>query len=72
MGYKLAQTSKAMPLKERIAELRAEIDAWIDAKAAEIAKDNPGVPQVAIRYDLTARGGSCQCRNYLINTGELK
>lgn len=71
MGFKLAQSAKA-PLKDRIAELRVEIDAWIDAKAAEIAKDCPGVPLVSIRYDLTTRANGCQCRQYLINTGELK
>jgi hypothetical protein len=72
MGFKLAQQPQTKPLNERIAELRAEIDAWIDAKAAEIAKDCPGVPEVAIRYDLTARNGDCRCRNYLSQIGELK
>jgi hypothetical protein len=71
MALSLPKLSKAA-LKDRVAEIRAEIDLWLDAKAAEIAKDCPGVPEVAIRNDLTSRAGHCQCRNYLINTGELK
>jgi hypothetical protein len=58
-------------LPERIAALRAEIDATIDDMAADEAKRTPGVPQVAIRQMIT-RGSSCQCRSYLIHTGALK
>jgi hypothetical protein len=60
------------PLKDRIAEIRAEIDAFIDAKAEELKAGIPGVPLQVLRNDLTARAPSCQCRQYLINTGELK
>jgi hypothetical protein len=60
------------PLKDRIAEIRAEIDAFIDAKAEELKVGIPGIPLVCIRRDLTARAGDCQCRAYLINTGELR
>jgi hypothetical protein len=64
-------TTKA-PLKDRIDEIRAEIDAFIDEKAAEIKKGSPNQPLVCIRRDLTSRAGDCQCRQYLINTGELR
>ena len=58
MGLKLAQ---AKPLEDRIAILRAEIDAFIDAKAAELKV--PNLPLQWIRDDLTK--GACQCRAYL-------
>jgi hypothetical protein len=60
-----------LSLAERIATLRAELDATIDQFAAAEAKKTPGVPQVVIRQMIT-RGSSCQCRSYLIHTGELK
>jgi hypothetical protein len=60
-----------LSLAERIAALRAELDATIDQFAADEAKKTPGVPQVVIRQMIT-RGSSCQCRSYLIHTGELK
>jgi len=60
-----------LSLPERIAALRAEIDATIDQIAADEAKKTPNVPQVVIRQMLT-RGSQCQCRSYLIHTGELK
>ncbi|HLG85138.1 MAG TPA: hypothetical protein VKY22_29420 [Bradyrhizobium sp.] len=69
MALTLPKLPKA-PLKDRIAEIRAEIDAFIDAKAEELK--TPGIPLVCIRRDLTSRAGDCQCRQYLINTGELK
>ncbi len=57
--------NRPLPLDERIKTLRAEIDAFIDARAAEIKKTTPGVPEVVIRNLLTARSGNCQCRQYL-------
>ncbi|WP_407146339.1 hypothetical protein [Bradyrhizobium sp. ORS 86] len=49
-------------LAERIAEFRSELDAWIDAKAAELKEDTPGVPVGVLRNLLTARAGACQCQ----------
>ncbi|WP_409188782.1 hypothetical protein [Bradyrhizobium sp. RDM4] len=54
---------KTLPLDERIKSVRAEIDAFIDARTAEIKKACPGVPEASIRRDLL-RGG-CQCAAYL-------
>jgi hypothetical protein len=48
-------------LPERIAEIRSEADAFIDAKAAELAGESPGVPLGVLRNLLTARAGGCQC-----------
>ena len=53
------------PLEERIKQLRAEIDAVIDAKTAAVAKDNPGVPTGVIRNLLTASAPACACSQYL-------
>lgn len=59
-----------LSLPERISALRSELDAAIDQMAAEQAV--PFVPQGVTRNLITARGGSCQCRQYLIATGALK
>jgi hypothetical protein len=57
--------SKPQPLDEaRVSAFRAELDAFIDARAAEIAKTCPGVPMGAIRTSIT-RGMGCQCAAYL-------
>jgi len=58
------QTS-SLPLEERIRQLRAEIDAVIDAKTAAVARENPGVPAGVIRNLLTARAPACACSQYL-------
>ncbi|WP_339033610.1 hypothetical protein WHZ78_17580 [Bradyrhizobium symbiodeficiens] len=55
--------SKPKPLPERILELRAEIDSFIDARVAEIKKTCPGVPEGAIRNTIVRSG--CQCSAYL-------
>jgi hypothetical protein len=59
-------------MAERIAAFRAEIDAVIDQMAEKEKLQSPGLPLAVIRNSITARGGSCQCRQYLIATGELK
>lgn len=48
------------PDADRIAAFRAELDAFIDARVAEIKKTCEGVPAESIRIDLM-RGYSCQC-----------
>ncbi|WNV10170.1 hypothetical protein [Tardiphaga sp. 709] len=57
---------KSQSTEDRIAAIRAEIDAFIDEKAAEELKLlGPGVPLQIVRDILTARGGRCQCAQYL-------
>ncbi|XSC46799.1 hypothetical protein ACF1BQ_014605 [Bradyrhizobium sp. RDT10] len=56
--------ARNLPLDERIKAIRAEIDAFIDARAAATAKECPGVPAASIRTSLT-RGTGCQCAVYL-------
>jgi hypothetical protein len=45
------------PLEDRIKQIRADIDAIIDARAEAVAKQSPGVPLGVIRNLLTARAG---------------
>jgi len=56
---------KSPSLEERINSLRADADAFIDARVAVIAKECPGVPAASIRNSIT-RGMGCQCAAYLI------
>jgi hypothetical protein len=60
----MAIISKPLPLNERVAAMRAEIDKVIECRAEEIAKDCPGVPLAVIRNSIT-RGMGCQCAAYL-------
>jgi hypothetical protein len=53
------------PLEDRIRAIQAEIDAIIDAKVEAEAKQCPGVPVGVLRNLITAKGGGCQCRQYL-------
>ena len=55
---------KQQPLDERVNSIRAELDAAIDDRAAQIAKECPGVPVGVIRNSIT-RGMGCQCAAYL-------
>jgi hypothetical protein len=52
-------------LEDRIKKIRDEINAIIDAKAAVIARESPGVPIGVIRNLLTARAPACPCAQYL-------
>ena len=65
MKQALKQRADEPTLAERIEALRAEINVLIDARVNEIAKDAPGVPEGVIRNTLVARGGGCECRQYL-------
>jgi hypothetical protein len=53
------------PLEERIKQIRADIDAIVDARAEAVAKESPGVPLGVIRNLLTARAPACPCAQYL-------
>jgi hypothetical protein len=53
-------------LQERIEELRAEIDAFIEALAqAEYNRIGGGVPIAVIRHSMVARAGSCLCQQFM-------
>lgn len=63
----MAILSKTQPPldAERVRAIRAELDAWIDARAEEIKKTCEGVPVASIRNSIT-RGIGCQCAAFLI------
>ena len=54
-----------LSLPDRVAQIRADADAYIDSRAAEVAKETPGVPFGVIRNLLTVRAGRCQCQAVL-------
>ncbi len=69
----IAKDTKPMhtpPLEQRIRQIRADIDAIVDARAEAVAKDSPGVPLGVIRNLLTARAPVCRCAQYLEITGK--
>jgi hypothetical protein len=63
------KTTRKPRLEQRIRQIRADIDAIIDARAEAVAKENPGVPSGVIRNLLTARAPACRCAQYLEITG---
>jgi hypothetical protein len=70
MISKDVKSTRAPALEERIKQIRADIDAIIDARAEAVAKENPGVPERVIRNLLTARAPACPCSQYLEIAGE--
>ena len=62
---KQMRTLPAPPLEERIQQIRAEIEAVIDARVNVVASESPGVPPGVIRNLLTARAPACPCTQYL-------
>jgi hypothetical protein len=52
-------------LEERIRQVRADIEAIIDARVGAVAKESPGVPSGVIRNLLTTRAPACPCAQYL-------
>jgi hypothetical protein len=63
------QSTHMPPLEDRIRQIRADIDAIIDARAEAVAKENPGVPSGVVRNLLTARAPDCPCAQYLEISG---
>jgi hypothetical protein len=50
-------------LEARIRQLRADIDAFIDEKVAEVKRDCAGLPDGTIRNTLVR--GNCLCASFL-------
>ena len=65
MAFRSTKTAQpVMPersLTERIHELRAEINAYIDKLADAEAKERPGVPRTVLRNLITGNS-DCECR----------
>jgi hypothetical protein len=70
MISKDAKLIRTTPLDERIRQIRADIDAIVDARAEAVAKASPGVPLGVIRNLLIARAPACPCAQYLELGGE--
>lgn len=63
------KTTPVPPLEARIKQIRADIEAIIDARVNLVASESPGVPPGVIRNLLTARAPACPCSQYLdLNT----
>ena len=52
-------------LSEKIVALRAEAEAFLDAKAAQLAEESPGVPIGVLRNLIAARAPGCSCLQVL-------
>jgi hypothetical protein len=65
MISKEVKLTRPLTLEDRIKNIRADINAIIDAKAEAIARESPGVPAGVIRNLLTARAPACPCAQYL-------
>jgi hypothetical protein len=70
MNPKEIKSTRTPRLEDRIRQIRADIDAIIDARTEAVAKENPGVPSGVIRNLLTARAPACPCAQYLELEGE--
>ncbi len=55
-------------LSEKIIALRAEAEAFLDARATELAKESPGVPVGVLRNLISARAPGCRCLQVLSQT----
>ena len=58
------------PLEEKIRQIRADIEAIVNARAEAVARQSPGVPLGVIRNLLTARAPTCPCAQYLELSGD--
>jgi hypothetical protein len=65
MSSKDTRSARAVSLEDRIAQLRADIEAIISARVEVVAKESPGVPIGVIRNLLTAGAPACSCAQYL-------
>jgi hypothetical protein len=59
------KTTSTPSIEDRITQIRAEIEAIIDARVEAVATVSPGVPRGVIRNLLTARAPACPCAQYL-------
>jgi hypothetical protein len=61
---------KSKMLSEKINQVRAEAEAFLDAKAAQLAEDSPGVPVGVLRNLIAARAPGCSCLQVLRQLGD--
>jgi hypothetical protein len=58
-------------LNERIVALRAEAEAFLDEKAAQLARETPGVPVGVLRNLIAARAPGCNCLQVLRQASDV-
>ena len=58
------KTPRTPTLEDRIRQIQSEVDSIIEARVAEVARQNPGVPAGVIRNLMTARAPACACAQY--------
>jgi hypothetical protein len=59
----MAKAKESEPaLAERLTQARADAEAFIDGRAAEMKKECPTLPIGVLRQQLTARAFGCSCR----------
>jgi hypothetical protein len=59
------KTTRTPTLEERIRQIRADIEAIVNARVELVARESPGVPPGVIRNLLTAPAPACPCAQYL-------
>jgi hypothetical protein len=52
-------------LSERIKEIQIDAEAFIDARAAELKKQFPGLPIAVLRRHIEAKAFGCPCKQAL-------
>jgi hypothetical protein len=64
---KTKQSAPAPSLEQRIADIHAEINGLIEAKAAELKKlpTYEGIPLERVAYDIRVKAWGCECKQYL-------
>jgi hypothetical protein len=65
MALAKPKTPPLEDLRSRIESIRAEADAFLDAKAEELKAQTPGVPLQILRNIITNRSFGCQCQAIL-------
>jgi hypothetical protein len=65
MALAKSKTPPLEDLRSRIESIRAEADAFLDAKAEELKAQTPGVPLQILRNIITNRSFGCQCQAIL-------
>ncbi len=63
---------KPKPLEDRITELRADIDAFIEDRVNELAAGITTVPRESLRKSLVGYNQGCQCDALLSITKQEK
>lgn len=56
--------NRTPPLEERVQNIQADLNAWLDARAAEVKATCPGVPVEVIRMTIIGHNAGCPCNAF--------